>query len=196
VTAPLELFRSGLLEGRTVVVAGPPRAAIRSGLADLGAQTPELSGDLLDEEAVRRAAGAHADADAIVVDAAALFAAAPADGAELAPLRAAADGAWSAVRAVVNAAWVEPARPGGRVVLVAPKPDAGPHAAATRAALENLARTTSIEWARYGIRITTITPGERTTDAQVASLVAYVVSPAGEYFSGTRLDLPGPGDLD
>lgn len=186
-TAATQLFRNSLLQGRTVVLAGPPRAALKDGLAGLGAQTPVLTGDLLDEDAVRRAADRHRDADAIVVDAAALFAAGGEE--ELAPLRAAADGAWSAVRAVVNAAWVEPEQPGGRVVLVAPEPGAGPHANATRAALENLARTTSIEWARYGIRITAVTPGDRTTDAQVASLVAYLVSPAGEYFSGTRLDL-------
>jgi NAD(P)-dependent dehydrogenase (short-subunit alcohol dehydrogenase family) len=188
VTLPVELFRAGLLEGRSIVLVGPPRAELSSALAELGAQAAVLAGDLLDEERVRRDADALVPTDALVVDGAALFAAAPPDG-ELAPLRAAADGAWSAVRAVANAAWIEPEAPGGRIVLVAPRPGDGPHANAARAAFENLARTTSIEWARFGIRITAITPADRTDDEQVAALAAYLVSPAGEFFSGTRLAL-------
>ena len=104
------------------------------------------------------------------------------------PLRAAADGSWAATRAVANAAWIDPQRH-GKLVLLAPAPDAGPHAEATRAALENLSRTLSIEWARFQIRTTTITPGTATTTETLASLVAYLLSPAGDYFSGARLDL-------
>jgi citronellol/citronellal dehydrogenase len=78
---------------------------------------------------------------------------------------------------------------GGKIVLLAPPPDAGPHAEAARDALENLARTLSIEWARHGIRITAITPGTATTAGEVASLVAYLASPAGDYFSGCRFSL-------
>ena len=61
-----------------------------------------------------------------------------------------------------------------------PPPGAGEHAEATRAALENLARTTSIEWARYAIRPTTITPGAATTAEEVGGLVAFLASPAGD----------------
>ena len=43
--------------------------------------------------------------------------------------------------------------------------DARTHARATRAGLENLARTTSIEWARYGITTVAITPGAGTRPA-------------------------------
>jgi len=75
----------------------------------------------------------------------------------------------------------------GKLVLIAP-----PAGAPARAALENLARTLSIEWARFGIRTTCLTPGPATSDAQVADLVAYLLSPAGDYFSGCRLDLGGP----
>jgi citronellol/citronellal dehydrogenase len=74
-------------------------------------------------------------------------------------------------------------------VLLAPRPGDGTHAHAARAALENLSRTLSIEWSRYGIRTTTITPGPRTSDDEVAGIVAYLASPAGDYFSGARLDL-------
>lgn len=90
---------------------------------------------------------------------------------------------WAAVRDVANAAWIEPHRP-GKLVVVTSSTDA-----AQRAALENLARTTSIEWARFGIRSVAVRPGPRTTDEETAALVAYLLSPAGDYFSGTALDL-------
>jgi citronellol/citronellal dehydrogenase len=73
---------------------------------------------------------------------------------------------------------------GGKLVLLAPAPGAGSHAAAARAALENMARTLSIEWARHAIRTTAIAPAEATAPAEVAALVAYLASPAGDYFSG------------
>ena len=57
------------------------------------------------------------------------------------------------------------------MVVIAPRPDAGAFAGAARAALENLARTLSVEWARYGITATVITPGNATTDDQIAQLV-------------------------
>ena len=120
-----------------------------------------------------------------MVDAAGLFAAPPAG---LDPLRAAVDAAWIAARAAANAAMID-APDGGKLVLVSPAPGAGTHAQATRAALENLARTLSIEWARHGIRITAIAPDTETTPAEVAGLVAYLASPAGDYFSGCLFSL-------
>jgi hypothetical protein len=74
-------------------------------------------------------------------------------------------------------------------VLLTPRTSAGEHATAARAALENTARTLSIEWARFGITTTAITPGPATPDAEIAALVAFLVSPAGEYFSGCRFEL-------
>ena len=182
----LQLLRPGLLEGRAVATAGPLREALAEALGALGAELRPLEADLADEEATGAAARAAGEVTALVVDGASLFSAAPGDD-ELAPLRAAADLSWSAARAVANAGWIEGA--GGKLVLVAPRPADGPHATAARDALENMARTLSIEWSRYGIRITTITPGPETADEDVASIVAYLVSPAGDYFSGTRLDL-------
>lgn len=181
------VLRDGVLDGRRVALAGSAGGPLPVRLAELGAQTLDLRADLPDEAATEEAAAALGEVDALVVDAAALFAAADASEDESAPLRAAADGAWSAARAVANAAWIGPGRP-GRLVLVAPAPSAGPNAEACRAALENLARTTSIEWSRYGITTTAITPGE-TASEDVATLVAYLLSPAGAYFSGARLDL-------
>ena len=120
--------------------------------------------------------------DAIVYDAAPAFG----DGGH-AGLRDASAHGWAAIRDVATDALIP--RKSGKVVLIAPRPDAGAFAGAARAALENLARTLSVEWARYGITTTVITPGNATTDDQIAQLVCFLVSPAGDYFSGCRLSL-------
>jgi NAD(P)-dependent dehydrogenase (short-subunit alcohol dehydrogenase family) len=96
--------------------------------------------------------------------------------------------AWRAVRAVATGALIE-AETAGRVLLVAPRPAAGPHALAARAALENLARTLSVEWARHGITAVALWPGQHTTDAELAELACFLISPAGGYFSGCRFEL-------
>jgi NAD(P)-dependent dehydrogenase (short-subunit alcohol dehydrogenase family) len=77
----------------------------------------------------------------------------------------------------------------GKVVLIAPAPAAGSFAAAARAALENLARTLSVEWARYGVTTAAIAPGAGTTEEDLAELVCFLVSRAGEYFSGCAFEL-------
>jgi NAD(P)-dependent dehydrogenase (short-subunit alcohol dehydrogenase family) len=193
VTDVLQLLRPGLLAGHAVATAGPARPAFTRALGALGAAVTPIETDLADEAATSAAAEAAGRVDALVVDAAALFVAAgegpggPGAPAELAPLRAAADLSWSAARAVANAGWL--GGDGGKLVLVAPRPGDGPHAEAARDALENMSRTLSIEWSRYGIRITAITPGDATSEDDVTGVVAYLVSEAGDYFSGTRLDL-------
>ena len=174
------LLRSGLLEGQAVVVltAGEPGGAAEGACGELGADVTRVD-----------PAGAEdlgARLDTLVVDSASLFAAAPQEG--LAPLRAAVDTAWIAARAAGTGAMIE-ADGGGKIVVIAPDPAAGPHAPAARAALENFARTLSIEWARYGIRVTAIHPAATTEPADVATLVAYLASPAGDYFSGCVLRL-------
>jgi NAD(P)-dependent dehydrogenase (short-subunit alcohol dehydrogenase family) len=135
------------------------------------------------------------------VDGAGLFALALAQGSDgHAALRACVDATWNATRAVVNHAFLvapggdeeRPAGRGGRIVYLAPSADAGEHAEAACAGLENLARTLSIEWARYGITTVTIAPGAQTPAGEVAALTAYLASPAGAYFSGCLLDLRGP----
>ncbi len=172
-----EVLREGLLAGTTVIAAPPTAAA--AACARLGADVRPLDADLLDEAAVEAAVG---PCHALVVDAAALFGA---GGAEA--LRATLDGTWCAVRATANAAFLPAGA--GKVVLVAPRPDAGEHAAALRAGLENLARTTSIEWARYAITPTALLPGPRTPETELAEVVAYLASPAGDYFSGCVMEL-------
>jgi NAD(P)-dependent dehydrogenase (short-subunit alcohol dehydrogenase family) len=186
------LLRAGLLERQTVVVTGAGRAgsAIAVTCRDLGATVDdEALASPLDEnatdQAVRALLESHGRIDTLVIDAAGLHARAADNGLE--PLRAAADGAWIVTRAVATAAFI-PAE-SGKVVIVAPAPAAGPFAHATRAALENLSRTLSIEWARHQIRLSTIAPGDDTGDDEVATLVAYLASVAGDYFSGCVLSL-------
>ncbi|MDX6698081.1 MAG: hypothetical protein QOE65_1478 [Solirubrobacteraceae bacterium] len=115
----------------------------------------------------------------LVFDAAAAFAAGG--------LRAALDGAWEAIRPAGTERMI-PARD-GQVVLLAPRPDAGPRAEAARAGLENLARTLSIEWARHQVRIVAIHPGSATAASEVGELTAFLASPAGAYYSGCRFSL-------
>ncbi|MGZ4182795.1 MAG: hypothetical protein ACXVUL_19180 [Solirubrobacteraceae bacterium] len=160
-----------LLAGRTVVVADPAQE-VEQALGQLGARV-----EVFDPEAERTGS-----VDAIVYDAASAFR----DGGH-AGLRDSTARGWSAIREVATGALIP--RKSGKVVVVAPRPDAGAFAGAARAALENLARTLSIEWARYGITATVITPGNVTTDDQIAQLVCFLVSPAGDYFSGCRFSL-------
>ena len=179
----VELFRSGLLEGQAIVLAAGAAAygeAAADACAGLGADVRLLGADPLDEEATTAALGRVERVDVLVDDAAARFA--------TGGLRAAADGAWIAARAAATAALID-AQEGGKVVFIAPPPGAGEHAEATRAALENLARTTSIEWARYAIRTATIAPGDGTTPEAVGVLVAFLASKAGDYYSGCRFSL-------
>jgi NAD(P)-dependent dehydrogenase (short-subunit alcohol dehydrogenase family) len=178
-----EVLRNGVLDAVAVCVAGGGRdTAARC--AALGAHVALLDADLADEDAVAAAVAALSRVDVLVCETGGAFAAA---GAGLDGLRAAVDGAWNAVRAVVNACWTGDA-PGGKVVLVAPPADAGPHAPAAGAALENAARTLSVEWARFGVRTVALRPAGDRRD-EVAELVAFLASPGGDYFSGCAFHL-------
>ena len=157
--------------------------------AALGARVVTVDGDLADEDAVAVAVGALGHIDVLVVDAASAFADA---GGGMAGLRRAIDDGWNVVRAVVNASWVSEgegrseavAASGGKVVFLAPATDAGEHANAVGAALENAARTLSVEWARFGVRITAVRPRDGASADERAELVAFLASPAGDYFTG------------
>jgi len=188
---------SARADTRTRADAGALADAVEAACAGLGARVdscrlPALGSPERDEqeidEAVAAALARLGEIDMLVVDAAGLFAAArsPRD-ALMAPLQS----AWSVTRAVANAAFIERRR-GGRIVLLAPAAGAGAHADAAGAGLENLARTLSIEWARYDITPVAIAPGARTPPEHTAAVVAYLASPAGAYFSGCLLDLRGP----
>ena len=102
-------------------------------------------------------------------------------------MREASERAWVATRAVATGALIPAGA--GKVVLIAPRPDRGPFAGAARAALENLARTLSVEWSRYGVTAVAIAPGAATSDDDLAELVCFLVSPAGDYFDGCLFEL-------
>jgi NAD(P)-dependent dehydrogenase (short-subunit alcohol dehydrogenase family) len=193
------LWRPGLLEGQVVAVAGRAAGAGRAAAAacgEAGAHVEQLGDeghrlDLLDEPAVQSAVAAIAapeqSIDTVVMDAASVFTAQEAPDQALS---AATTAAWVVARAAATRVMIDAPR-GGKVMFLAPTPDAGRHAGAARAALENLARTLSIEWSRHRIRTTTIAPGSRTRPSDIASLVVYLGSPAGDYFSGCVFSLEG-----
>jgi NAD(P)-dependent dehydrogenase (short-subunit alcohol dehydrogenase family) len=172
------MLRAGLLEGTVVATAGGA-GHVAAACAALGATTVVLQADADDDEALAAVAAGLGPVDTLVCDAAAPFAAA---GGGIEGVRVGLGRSWSATRAVTNAIW----RPGdgGRLVLLGARPRDGAHAAALGAALENTARTLSVEWARYGIRATAILPGDATSDEDVAGLIAYLASSAGAYFTG------------
>jgi NAD(P)-dependent dehydrogenase (short-subunit alcohol dehydrogenase family) len=196
-------------------------AAVRDACSALGARVSECAlfdaaRATLDESAidatVDRALADGGSIDLLAVDGASLFAGAGcgegADGGggpasadrARAALVACLDASWNVTRAVANHVFLPGARGapggrdvrGGRIVYLAPPTDAGEHADAARAGLENLARTLSIEWARHAVTPVAIAPGPATMRGEVAALTAYLASPAGAYFSGCLLDLRGP----
>ena len=134
---------------------------------------------VLDEDGVSAWAAALARLHTLVFDSGPLFA----DGGQ-ALLGVALEAAWVATRGVATGALIP--RGAGKVVLIAPRAAGGSFAAAASAALENLARTLSVEWARYGLTAVTICPGARTGDDELAELVCFLVSPAGDYSAGVR----------
>jgi citronellol/citronellal dehydrogenase len=133
------------------------------------------------------------------------------------------DGTWLMTHAVATRAMIPDSR-GGKVVNVTLSPHHGlpgmAHSSAARAAVENLTRVLSIEWARFGIKLTAVAPGPFATETlktkyptavvegvastvplqrlgteeEFAWLVAYLASPAGDYFSGAVLTIDGARD--
>lgn len=182
----MTVLRHGLLDGRAVVLAGGVAPAVAGALAGLGARTHELD-PALDEDGVRDWAARLAPLHALLFDATRTFG----EGGQT-RLGAALEAAWVATRGVANGALI----PGGagKVLLIAPRPSGGPFAGAARAALENLARTLSVEWARHHVTAVALAPGARSADDELAELISFLVSAAGEYFTGCVFEL-GSGEL-
>ncbi len=178
------LLRPGVLDGVRAVLAGAGEP-VAATLAGLGARVEELPDGLLGaEQELPAAAGALDAATVLVADARGWY--------RDRGLEHAVETAWAVVRAAVNGGPVG-ADGGGRIVLIAPRPADGADAVAVRAAFDNLARTTSVEWARLGIRVVAVLPGDVTPDAAVADVLAFVASPAGGYYSGCSLELGSAG---
>lgn len=178
-TAPC--LRDGALAGRRVVRFGAARPG--DACVAAGAEVVALLADPLDEEVFAAEVAALPGADAVLADAGTPFAAA---GGGYNALRGALDRTFAAARAVAAAHLFAD---GGKIVLLAPRPDAGEHAAALRAALENTARTLSTEWTRHQVTTVAVLPGPATTDEEIAEAAAFLVSEAGDYYSGCAFTL-------
>jgi citronellol/citronellal dehydrogenase len=133
------------------------------------------------------------------------------------------EGTWLMTHTVARRAMIPDSR-GGKIINVTLSPHHGlpgmAHSSAARAAVENLTRVLSIEWARFGIKLIalaaghfatetmktkypqpvvegvagTVPLGRLGTEEEFAWLVAYLASPAGDYFSGAVLTLDGGRD--
>jgi citronellol/citronellal dehydrogenase len=132
------------------------------------------------------------------------------------------EGTWLMTHAVATKAMIPAA--GGKVVNVTLSPHHGlagmAHSSAARAAVENLTRVLSIEWARFGIKLTAFAAGHFATqtlltkypqpvveniahsvplgrlgtEEEFAWAIAYLASPAGDYYSGSILTMDGARD--
>jgi citronellol/citronellal dehydrogenase len=131
-------------------------------------------------------------------------------------------GTWQMTHAAATKAFI-PQR-SGKVVSVTVSPHQGfpgmVHTGAARAAVENMTRTLSVEWARFGIKLCAIAAGQFDTEVlrtkypkavsenvartiplgrlgrpeEMAWLVAFLASPAGDFVSGAVLTLDGARD--
>jgi citronellol/citronellal dehydrogenase len=131
-------------------------------------------------------------------------------------------GTWLMTHAAATKAFIP--QGGGKVLSVTLSPHNGMpgmvHSGAARAAVENMMRTLAVEWARFGIKTCALAAGQFATETfltkyprvvidnlersvpvgragrpeEMAWLVAYLVSPAGDFFSGTTITIDGARD--
>jgi citronellol/citronellal dehydrogenase len=135
--------------------------------------------------------------------------------------RLAVDAAWDVTRAVATRSMI-PNR-GGVIVFVGFSPRRGipgfAHAASARAAVENLTAGLANEWSRFGIRTVCVAPGTILTEGlegygaeqiaawgkgipagrlgkpeEVGAVIAFLVSPAASYVTGTTVVVDGGAD--
>jgi citronellol/citronellal dehydrogenase len=129
------------------------------------------------------------------------------------------EGTWLMTHAVATRSMI-PAG-GGKVVSITISPHGGQpgmaHSSAARAAVDNLMKVLSIEWARFNIKLNAVAAGTIGTDIfyakyprevvetmsssiplgqvgrpeDIAGAILYLASPAGDYVSGTVLDVDG-----
>jgi citronellol/citronellal dehydrogenase len=131
-------------------------------------------------------------------------------------------GTWQMTHAAATKAFI-PQR-SGKVISVTLSPHHGmpgmAHSGAARAAVENMMRTLSIEWARFNIKLCAVAAGQFDTEVlrtkypkevaenvvrtvplqrlgtpeEMAWLVAYLASPAGDFMSGCVVTVDGARD--
>src|SRR5215218_3975196 len=131
-------------------------------------------------------------------------------------------GTWLMTHAAATKAFIPQGE--GKVLSVTLSPHNGMpgmvHSGAARAAVENMMRTLAVEWARFGIKTCALAAGQFATETlltkypqevvdnvarsiplqrtgraeEMAWLVAYLASPAGDFFSGTTITIDGARD--
>ncbi|MGB7588547.1 MAG: SDR family oxidoreductase [Solirubrobacterales bacterium] len=131
-------------------------------------------------------------------------------------------GTWLMTHAAATKAFIP--QGGGKVLSVTLSPHNGMpgmvHSGAARAAVENMMRTLAIEWSRFNIKLCSLAAGQFGTETlrtkyprvvvdnversvplgrlgepkEMAWLVAYLASPAGDFFSGTTITIDGARD--
>jgi citronellol/citronellal dehydrogenase len=131
-------------------------------------------------------------------------------------------GTWLMTHAAATKAFI-PQRQ-GKVLSVTLSPHNGMpgmvHSGAARAAVENMMRTLAIEWSRFNVKLCSLAAGQFGTETlrtkypkvvvdnvarsvplgrmgepeEMAWLVAYLASPAGDFFSGTTITIDGARD--
>lgn len=179
----MTVLREDLLRDATIALAGGDATAVlgdRLLAAGAVVERPEVG---LEEDVAEQWARDRGAFRALVVDTRNDFSDGGVDA-----LRLTLERAWGSLRPIASGSLI-PAGDPAKIVLVCPRPDAGAHAEAARSALVNLARTLSVEWARYRVSTVAVLPGAITAEEELAELICFLVSPAGEYFSGCRLDL-------
>jgi citronellol/citronellal dehydrogenase len=131
-------------------------------------------------------------------------------------------GTWQMTHAAATKAFIP--QQAGKVVSITVSPHMGfpgmVHTGAARAAVENMMRTLSVEWARFNVKTVAVAVGQfdtetlRTkypkavvenvagtvplgrlgTEDEMAWLIAYLASPAGDFYSGTVITIAGARD--
>jgi citronellol/citronellal dehydrogenase len=132
-------------------------------------------------------------------------------------------GTWLMSHTVATKAMIPDAR-GGKILNVTLSPHNGlpgmAHSSAARAAVENLTKVLSIEWARFNIKLNALAVGQIATETlltkypevvvqnlshsipqgrlgkpeEVAWQIAYLASAAGDFYSGSVLTMDGARD--
>src|SRR6187551_1433141 len=131
-------------------------------------------------------------------------------------------GTWLMTHAAATKAFIP--QGDGKILSVTLSPHNGMpgmvHSGAARAAVENMMRTLAVEWARFGVKTVALAAGQFATETlmtkypqvvvdnlersipigrageaeEMAWLVAYLASPAGDFFSGTTITIDGARD--
>ena len=206
-----------------------PLDSVVAEIEGFGGRAEAVAMDIRDEEAVDalfdRALERHGRVDELLNNAGGQFLS-PAESISPKGFRTVIElnvvGTWLMTHAAATKAMIP--QGAGKVISVTLSPHNGMpgmvHSGAARAAVENMMRTLSIEWARHGVRLCALAAGQfdtetlRTkyprevvdnvagtvplgrlgTEEEMAWLVAYLASPAGDFFSGSVLTIDGARD--